>query len=430
MQGTPYDVSSNSLFEELSNRLSIAFSLLLISVAIVPGLVILDGLVAQSLVAVLAAASLAFVGISARAADVNFTAQVTRRLKLAAAVPAIWMVLQILPMPFSRMSHSIWINANEALDRDWWGHISIDIGATLGALVFYLANIALIVVTVFAARDRRRAEIALFALTAVTTLTTIALLISKTGLIVGAPAGEINEILGAISSLGIILSLATSVRAVERHESRPAENSWPAMAACGAGLLICLAGLAASATLNLALTVVFGAVVLASIQAIRRVGLESWALGIFIATMITAAAMVILWRYDSSRMLSPFLQFARAASPNAISVAQRILSDAGWLGTGAATYAAILPIYQELGSSVTSAPSTASAFAIELGWPMTLFTIAVTVGLFITLYRGALARGRDFSIRPPPRPPLSSFSPRPSAMQACCIPASPWSPTP
>ena len=170
MQGTPYDVSSNSLFEELSNRLSIAFSLLLISVAIVPGLVILDGLVAQSLIAVLAATALAFVGISARAADVNFAAQVTRRLKLAAAVPAIWMVLQILPMPFSRMSHSIWINANEALDRDWWGHISIDIGTTIGALAFYLANIALIVVTVFAARDRRRAEIALFALTAVTTL--------------------------------------------------------------------------------------------------------------------------------------------------------------------------------------------------------------------------------------------------------------------
>ena len=203
--------------------MSIAFSLLLISVAIVPGLVILDGLVAQSLIAVLAASALAFVGISARAADVNFTAQVTRRLKLAAAVPAIWMVLQILPMPFSRMSHSIWINANEALDRDWWGHISIDIGTTIGALVFYLANIALIVVTVFAARDRRRAEIALFALTAVTTLTTIALLISKTGLVAGVSASEMNEILGAISSLGIILSLTAGVRAVERHESRPAE---------------------------------------------------------------------------------------------------------------------------------------------------------------------------------------------------------------
>ena len=381
--------------------MSIAFSLLLVAIAIVPGLVLLDGLVAQSLIAVLAAAALAFVGISARAADVNFAAQVTRRLKLAAAVPAIWMVLQILPMPFSRVSHSIWINAGEALDQFSWGHISVDIGKTVLALVFYLANISLIAVSVFAAKDRRRAEIALFALTAITTLTTIGLLVGKTGLIAGLASSGMNEILGAISSLGIIFSLTAGVRAVERYESRPTDPTRPArniqlaLAIYGAGLLVCLAGLAASATLNVALTVAFGAVVFCSIQAIRRVGLESWALGIFIATMITAAAMIILWRYDSARMLSPFLQFASAASPESISVAQRILSDTGWLGTGAATYAPLLPIYQELGSSVTNAPSTASAFAIELGWPMALFAIAVTIGVVIMLYRGALFRGRD-----------------------------------
>lgn len=389
------------MFEELGNRLSIAFSLLLISIAIVPALVILDGLVAQSLISALAAAALAFVGISARAADVNFATQVTRRLKFAAAVPAIWMVIQILPIPFSGMSHPIWINANEALNLQSWGHISVDIGTTVEALAFYLANISLIVVSVFAAKDRRRAELMLLALTAITTLTTIALLISKGGLIAGLAASEMNEILGAISSLGIILSLTTGVRAVELYESRraeptrPAQNTQAAFAVCGAGLLVCIAGLAASATLNVSLTVAFGAITFGSVQAIRRIGLASWATGIFIATMITAAAMIILWRYDSVRTLSPFLQFATAASPDAISVARRILSDTGWPGTGAATYAPLLPIYQELGSSVTKAPSTASAFAIELGWPMALFTIAVTVGLIAILYRGALVRGRD-----------------------------------
>jgi len=186
----PNHVSSTLLFEELGNRLSIAFSLLLISIAIVPVLVILNGLVAQSLVAALAAAALAFVGISAREADVNFAAQVTRRLKPAAAVPAIWMVIQILPIPFSEMSHSIWINANEALSQRSWGHISVDIGTTLEALAFYLANVSLIVVGVFAAKDRRRAELTLLALTAITTLTTIALLISRWGLIAGLAASQ------------------------------------------------------------------------------------------------------------------------------------------------------------------------------------------------------------------------------------------------
>jgi hypothetical protein len=125
------------------------------------------------------------------------------------------------------------------------------------------------------------------------------------------------------------------------------------------------------------------------------VGLPSWATGILIASMIAAAAMIVVWRYDSLRMLSPFLQFATATSREAISVAQRILSDTGWQGTGGATYAQLLPIYQELGSSVTKAPSTAAAFAIELGWPVTLFIVAAAIGLVVTLFHGALARGRD-----------------------------------
>ena len=358
-------------------------------------MVILDGGVAQYPFAALAAAALAALGISARSADVNFTAQVTRPLKLAAAVPAIWIVVQILPIPF--WSHSIWINANEALNRQSWGHISIDIGKTCEALAFYLGNISLIVVGVFVARDRRRAELILMTLTTITTLTTIALLISK--LIMGSATGELNQMLSAVSSLGIILSLTSAVRVVEQYESRQAaatsQNTRTSLVLCGAGLLVCIAGVAASATLNVGLTVAFGALAFGSVQAIRRVGLASWAIAIFIATMIIAAAMIILWRHDSSHMLSPFLQFATAASPEAISITQRILSDTGWQGTGAATYTQLLPIYQEFGSSVTKAPSTVSAFAIGLGWPMTLFIIAAAIELIVMLYRGALLRGRD-----------------------------------
>lgn len=356
---------------------------------------ILDGIVAQSLIAALAAAALAVVGISARAADVHFVALVTRRLKFAAAVPAIWMVVQILPMPF--WSHSIWIYANEALNQQSWGHISIDIGKTFAALTYYLANISLIVVGVFVARDRRRAELTLLTLNTITVLTTIALVIGK--LIPGLAAGENDEILSAVSSFGIILSLTSGVHAIERHESKRAEPTpqtiQRTLTVCGAGLLICVVGLVASATLNIGLAAAFGVVTFGSIQTIRRAGLASWATGVFIATIVAAAAMIILWRYDSVRTLSPFLQFATAASPDAISLAQRILSDTGWQGAGAATYAQLLPIYQEFASSVTKAPSTASAFAIELGWPIALFAIALTIGLIAVLFRGALIRGRD-----------------------------------
>jgi hypothetical protein len=72
-----------------------------------------------------------------------------------------------------------------------------------------------------------------------------------------------------------------------------------------------------------------------------------------------------------------------------------MLSDTGWTGIGAGNYASLLPIYQELGGSVPKTPSTAAAFAIELGWPMALFTISATIGLVVILSRGALVRGRD-----------------------------------
>jgi hypothetical protein len=380
----------------LGNRLSIAFSLLFIAIAFVPASVFLDGHVANSITASLAAAGVAFVAISTRAADVNYAALVTRRLKLAAAVPAIWMAVQILPIPYS--SHSIWINANEALSQPSWGHISIDIGNTFEALTFYLANVSLIVVGLFVATVRRRAELILWALAATTAFTTIVLLVTKWGPIAGLAASEINDMLSAFSSLGIVLSLTSGVLAVERYESkladptRPAQNIKTGMAFCIFGLLVGIAGLATSATLNVALTAAFGVLALGSVQAIRRAGVAGWATGILIATLVIATAMIILWRYDSTGVRSPFLQFATSASPDAILAAQRILSDTSWLGTGAATYAALLPIY---GSSVTRAPSSVATFAIELGWPMTLFTIAAAIGLVVVLYHGALVRGRD-----------------------------------
>jgi hypothetical protein len=59
------------------------------------------------------------------------------------------------------------------------------------------------------------------------------------------------------------------------------------------------------------ITVLFGAAAFGSIQAIRWAGLARWTIGIFVATITVAAAMIVLWRYNSLRMLSPFLIYNR-----------------------------------------------------------------------------------------------------------------------
>lgn len=378
----------------------IGFSLLLVSIAIAPVLILFDGPLAQSLIEILTAVALASVATTARAADVNLAAQITSRLRIAVAIPAIWMLIQLLPMPFSGMTHSIWINADEALNHRSFGHISIDLGQTIQAIIFYAANIALIVVSVFTARDRRRAELALFVLTAIATLATVLLLIARFLPAARTPFDESGGILAAASLLGIILSAACGTRAIERAESRQAvpsnkQNPAKALLHAGIGLLLCLAGFVVSATFNIWLVAAFGLVAYSSVQIVRRFGLAGWATAVFVATMVVAAAMIILWRYNMDGSLSPVLQFATAASPDAISVARRILADLGWLGTGAGTYAQLLPIYQELGNPITKPPSTAVALVIELGWPMTLFVFALGIGTIVALYRGALVRGRD-----------------------------------
>jgi len=380
--------------------LSIGFSLLLVGVAVAPVLILFDGPLAQSLIEVLAAAALAFVATAARAGDVNLAAQITSRLRIAVAVPVIWMLIQLLPMPSAGLSHSIWINANEALDHRTFGHISIDLGQTIQALTFYVANVALIIVAVFALRERRRAELALFVLAAIATLATALLLMERLLPAADRSLGETGGILAAVSSLGIMLSIGCLTRAIERAESRRADpstklNTGKSLLCAGVSLLLCLAGFVVSATLNIWLIAAFGLAAYISVQIVRRFGLAGWATAVFVATMVIAAAMIILWRYNESGTLPPVLQFATAASPDSISVAHRILADTSWLGTGAGTYAQLLPIYQELGNVVTTPPSAAAALVIELGWPMTLFVLALGIGATAVLYRGALVRGRD-----------------------------------
>src|SRR3569832_2215159 len=178
---------------------------------------------ARSLAEALAALAIASLGISARAADINVAAKAIKGLKAATAIPAIWMIVQLLPTPIG--AHSVWAYADAALGQHRWGHISLDLGRTVLALAFYTANIALAVAAIFVARDRRRAELILTALTAISALTVAGLLIGKWGLIAGVTNPD--EILSGVGGLGILLSLTSVVRALERSESGSAKSATP-----------------------------------------------------------------------------------------------------------------------------------------------------------------------------------------------------------
>ncbi len=373
----------------------IAFALLSLLIALFPVLTMQGGLLAQSLFSAFAALVMAAAGVAARAADVQFAAQVTQRLGLMAAVPAVWMIIQLLPVPFPALSHTIWINANEALDQKAWGHISVDLGKTLEALTFYLANIALILSTILVARDYQRAGRLFILLGAITVLTVLALLANQAFHFFDNASGYPQQGLGAASALGLVLSLAIGAFGVERHGALTKRSGRIFLFSSVAGVLICGAGLAAAANANTAIIAAFGAAIFLSIRLARTLRLATWTIAILLATIVAAAAMIVVWRFDTHRTLSPLLQFATATPASSLAVAQRLLADTGWFGAGAGTYTVLLPIYQDFATAVTQLPSTASVLTVELGLPMVLIAVGIGLWLVVRLYSGALRRGRD-----------------------------------
>ena len=67
-------------------------------------------------------------------------------------------------------------------------------------------------------------------------------------------------------------------------------------------------------------------------------------------------------------------------------------------GTGAGTFAAIAPIYRDVGDEVAhfTAPTAAAVVVIELGRPILPIIVATMIGAIIILFRASLRRGRDF----------------------------------
>ena len=110
-------------------------------------------------------------------AQITSIAPFLKRFSLAILFPVFWMVLQAIPLPFSSLANPIWSTTSIALnDASPPGRISVDPGATLRTLIFYLINVSLVVSTVIITKDRHRAEMILFVLCAVTTFMSIEVL--------------------------------------------------------------------------------------------------------------------------------------------------------------------------------------------------------------------------------------------------------------
>jgi len=357
----------------------------------------------RGILAGVAAVGIAIVSRTMRPGETQFFVSFAKRAAMLVAIPALWMLIQVLPLPF--LAHPIWASAETAIGHPIRGSISIDIGGSVMALGLYLTIVAVAFWSAAVAVDRQRAEWILFSLMAGTAL--IGLMVAANNIFVLPYFNSKTSVFERTQgidcvAMGVLIAAAAGIRTLERYETRRAspDRSTSALirtfAACAIALAICIVVLIMSAPVGTLVATGFGGVALISVVLIRRLGLGPWGIAA-IALPVLAIAGFLAASEPGLRSGSFTLAFAAEAPASLTSMSQRILDDAPLRGTGAGTFAAIAPIYRDIEdqTAIFTAPTAAAAIAIELGRPMLWLIVATAASSIFVLLRASLRRGRD-----------------------------------
>jgi hypothetical protein len=369
----------------------LAAFLLIFLVFSTPIFLILDGPIANSIIAAISAGALAAAAASLRPQATAHLLKLIRPIALVASLPAVWMIIQILPLGV--LPNPAWESAGVALGHATGGEISVDLGGTARALANYLVIVAIMLASIVVTSDRRRAEWILFALSAVTAL--IAALAAGRDIV---RSGSIRD-LEAISTwpdcmaLGVLLSVAVLAQTIESHQSHRRTPDWRALMldskflAALCAFAICAIAIAFQVSLNLICAVALGLATLITLVLVRRFVLGPWETSAALISCILIAIAVFTLR--------PSI-VATNVPRSVASVSERMLADSGWSGWGAGTFATLIPIYRATEEGPTIVPSSAATLiAIELGRPTLWASVAAMMIGITALVKGALSRGRD-----------------------------------
>jgi hypothetical protein len=384
-----------------------AYLLLLGLIGISPALLVVDGPMIHALLVAYAAVAVALVGALIRPGEAGHLASVIRPIAIIAAILAVWLIVQMIPVPIKSWAHPIWAGAETALGTPIASGITIDPGATLVAICRYFSAIAILFVATAVTIDRMRAERVLFWLVGATTLAAVVQIIH--GLVAFKFLDEATDVgirasTTALCALGVIMAAAAAIRAIERYETRRTEIDVPftefaiALSLALVAFAVCSLSLAIFSPAPVTFVAASGLATLSILMGVRRLGFGVWAgdtiAAIAIGVAITIAIAIAELHAGAGDAM---LRYASYSQSSLISMTQRIIADTGWPGTGAGTFEALLPIYGD-SSTVTvgmPAPTTAAQIAIELGRPALWAILIMTIVVLFLLLRGALQRGRD-----------------------------------
>ncbi|KJC36456.1 hypothetical protein [Bradyrhizobium sp. LTSP857] len=382
--------------------MQITVRLLIVVLAACPALATIHILLIEQLASI--AAAIVLVSAATREqADVSNAARLLTPLTLCLAFPALWMILQITPLPFPALVNPIWRMTTTALGEPVAGRVSISPDATLRSLVIYLAMLSLLVSTVVVARDRRRAETLFYTLSTVTTFMSAMVLISRFGGLAGLTASTDGEAstFAAAATLSVLMNAATIIMMVGRNwgGGSAAQGSRTQLliqlAFVLVGLGVSLAALAGLASTGLTAAVALGLVCLILVAATRYLEIGWWLALILYAIIAAIVAAIAIARLLGTASWT-IVDLASAANAGQLSMAQRAIADAPQLGNGVGTFQSLEPVYRDFEATpVLELPSTAITMAIEWGNPALAFVVLTVAYVFVVMFRGAVRRGRD-----------------------------------
>jgi hypothetical protein len=365
-----------------------------------PAMLLWAGRDMQGLLAGVIALALAITAITLRPGETEFFVSVIFLAAMVAAVPALWIVFQVVPL--RPLAHPIWTSAQSALGHTLTGEISVDSGATVIGLGEYFIFCALAFLSAAVAVDRGRAESLLFALTAAGA--TIALMVMTHDLLLPTVRFSpfTREQASDCIAMGAIVATAACIRTFERYRTRYVGSQqsmsivvWT-FAGCSVALTVCAVALLLDETREVLVATGCGLAALACVMIVRQFGLGIWGL-IALAVPLVGAALVLFASQPTEHRKSLLLAFAASSPTSLTDISERILDDAPLVGTGAGTFAALAQIYREMDDPRprSAAPTAAATFAIELGRPMLWLIVTATIGFLATFLKASLQRGRD-----------------------------------
>jgi hypothetical protein len=375
--------------------------LLVLLVFSAPVAILADGPVAHGLISAAAAVSIAIIVLRIRPGEAGFLLALIRPIIYASAVPALWMIFQLMPIQIPGLSHSVWTSATAAVGLPLKETISIDPGATLVSLVRYISTIAIVLIAAAVSIDRGRAQWILFALVAAATVSASIALAAKSEFFSFISSGKASEQSGitltAVAGLGVILSLAAGLHTISQGSKQTRPNpSKLVFVACSIAFALCCVSTIAMGTSQIYFAVACGVAALVVATAIRRFDIGSWGIA-----AIISIALFIMTAIFGTQLNNPSLDlslaFATKTPMPMIEATQRMLTESGWAGTGAGTFSKLLPIFRDVDEPAIGqfAPTAAVAIAIEMGRLFFWVTVLTMLALAFTLLKGALRRQRD-----------------------------------